>query len=53
VSEPVITVTISLPADARAIARLLTAIDRAFPGATIRNGDDCWVVEIPNQRKEH
>ena len=42
----ILTITISLPADAAAIARLLRAISRTFPGATIRNGDECWIVEI-------
>jgi hypothetical protein len=42
----VITVTIKLPADAATVARVLRAIDRAVPGATIRNGNDCWIIEI-------
>lgn len=42
-----ITVIVQLPAaPASDVARLLRAIARAFPDATVRNGDDCWIVEI-------
>jgi len=42
-----ITVVVRLPAaPASDVARLLRAISRAFPDATVRCGDDCWIVEI-------
>lgn len=41
-----IVVRIELPAPATEVTRLLRAISRAFPKATIANGDGCWVITI-------
>jgi len=41
-----IVISIALPAPAGDVARLLRAIERAFPGATLHAIDGGWAIEI-------
>jgi len=39
-------ISIALPAPAEKVARLLRAVERAFPGATLHAIDGGWAIEI-------